>query len=84
MTLKSPENTFQHLAIGYEVPRTQYFSYNSKIAQSGHFGLIWKYQKMSKWLVLSIGSHNHDPRARKEPLKSKRLIFEDHGLRNKI
>ena len=35
---------------------------------------------MPKWLVLSIGVHNHDPRARTEPLKPKQLTFGDHDL----
>ena len=46
--------------MGYEILRTQYFSYKSKIAQSGQFGLGWYYRKMPKWLVLSIGGHKHD------------------------
>ena len=58
MALKSPKNTFLYLPIGYGAPRTQYFSYKSKIAQSGHFGLGWYYRKTPKWLVLSIRGNN--------------------------
>ena len=47
------------------------------------FGLTWDYLKMPKWLVLSIGGHNHDPRARTEPFKPKQLTFGVHGLQNK-
>ena len=34
----------------------------AKYPQSDHFGLAWEYLKMPKWLILSIGDHNHDPR----------------------
>ena len=39
--------------------------------------------KMPKWLALSIGGHNHNPRAWTDPLNSKQLTFGVHGLQNK-
>ena len=36
---------------------------------------------MPKWLVLSNGGHNHDPRARTDPLKPNWLTCGDLGYK---
>ena len=71
------------LTINYRVwvPRTHYFSSNSKIPQMDRFRLIWDYQKMPKWLVLSIGVNKYDQETQKEQSKLSRLTIGDHGLR---
>ena len=79
MTLNKSEEHILTLFIGYGVQRTQYFGYYSKVPKSVYFEMTREYLKMPKGLVLSIAGHNHDARARTEPLKPKWLLFGDHG-----
>ena len=54
MTLTRCEEHIVTHSTGYGVPRTHYFSCNSKIPKTGHFWLNWEYLKKQKWLVLSL------------------------------
>ena len=80
----NPLHTLQPFSIGNGVSRTLYFSYNSKIPQTGHFGLTQRYLQMPKQLVLSIRGHNHDTRARAETLRPKHFLggpwFTEHEI----
>ena len=81
ISLMKCEQQILNSKVGFQFPRTHYFSSDSKLPHSDHFGLILDYRKMTKCLILSIGVHKHEQRTQTEPLKPKWLAFWDHGLR---
>ena len=46
------------LAIRFGEPRADYFSYKRSLPKIGHYGQIWDFMNMPKWLIFAIKDEN--------------------------